>query len=62
MEETPVKQETREVEVMSEDVGGLVKVKVEKQDTMEHAKMPEHPGRDSDSDGDESGEEEGQEQ
>lgn len=28
-----------------------------KDDTVGHAKMPEHPGRDSDSDGEDSGEE-----
>lgn len=57
-EETPMEQETPEGEPKpnAEDTSE----KEEKQDAVGHAKMPEHPGRDSDSDDD--AEESGQKQ
>lgn len=49
-------QEENHMEPNSEDISE----RKEHQDRAEHAKMPEHPGRDSDSDGEDSGEEQEQ--
>lgn len=52
-----MEQETPQGEPNSEpSVENTSEMKVD-QDTADHAKMPEHPGRDSDSDGEDSGEE-----
>lgn len=59
-EETPMEQETPEGEASSEPNSEGTHEKEENQDTVGHAKMPEHPGRDSDSDGEDSGEEQEQ--
>lgn len=56
-EETPMEQENPEGEANSEPKSGETREKDGNQDTVAHAKMPEHPGRDSDSDGEDSGEE-----
>ncbi|XP_041668870.1 RNA helicase aquarius [Cheilinus undulatus] len=56
-EETPMEQEAQEGSKNSEPMSEDSKEEPESQDTEEHAKMPEHPGRDSDSDGEDSGEE-----
>lgn len=49
-EETPMEQETPEANLEPKSGNG-------NQDTVAPTKMPEHPGRDSDSDGEDSGEE-----
>uniref|UniRef100_A0A8C9Z3V0 RNA helicase aquarius n=1 Tax=Sander lucioperca TaxID=283035 RepID=A0A8C9Z3V0_SANLU len=59
-EETPMEQDTPEGEATSEPNSEDTSEKEENQDTVGHAKMPEHPGRDSDSDGEDSGEEQKQ--
>lgn len=59
-EETPMEQDNPEGEASSEPNSEDTSKKGENQDTADHAKMPEHPGRDSDSDGEDSGEEQGQ--
>uniref|UniRef100_A0A4W6EM52 RNA helicase aquarius n=1 Tax=Lates calcarifer TaxID=8187 RepID=A0A4W6EM52_LATCA len=56
-EETPMEQENPEGEASSEPNTEDTSEKEENQDTAGHDKMPEHPGRDSDSDGEDSGEE-----
>uniref|UniRef100_A0A8D3DPT1 RNA helicase aquarius n=1 Tax=Scophthalmus maximus TaxID=52904 RepID=A0A8D3DPT1_SCOMX len=56
-EETPMEQETPEGEASSEPNSEDTSEKEENPDAVGHAKMPEHPGRDSDSDGENSGEE-----
>lgn len=56
-EETPMEQENPEGEISSVPSTEDTSEKEENQDTVGHAKMPEHPGRDSDSDGEDSGEE-----
>lgn len=45
-----MEQEAPEGETNSEAKSEDPDVKTQSQDTEEHAKMPEHPGRDSDSD------------
>lgn len=54
-EETPMEQETPEGEANSEPNAEDTSEMKENQDTADHAKMPQHPGRDSDSDGEDSG-------
>ncbi|TMS21649.1 RNA helicase aquarius [Larimichthys crocea] len=54
-EETPMEQETPEAEAKPEPNSEDTSEKKENEDTADHAKMPEHPGRDSDSDGEDSG-------
>lgn len=58
--ETPMEQETPEAEASSEPNSEENSEKMENQDTSGRAKMPEHPGRDSDSDGEDSGDEQEQ--
>nr|XP_020469667.1 intron-binding protein aquarius [Monopterus albus] len=53
-EETPMEQENPGGEGSSE---ATLDSTSEKEETVDHSKMPEHPGRDSDSDGEDSGEE-----
>lgn len=50
-EETPMEQEPPKGEQSSEDTSEKNKTE---EDAAEHTKMPEHPGRDSDSDGEDS--------
>lgn len=57
-EETPMEQDTEEVKASLEPRSEDTSVKTENQNPEDHTKMPQHPGRDSDSDGEESGEEE----
>ncbi|XP_045899068.1 RNA helicase aquarius-like isoform X1 [Micropterus dolomieu] len=59
-EETPMEQENPEGEASLEPNSEDTSEKKENQDTVDHAKMPEHPGRDSDSDGEDSGKEQEQ--
>lgn len=55
-EETPMEQENPEGAPNPEPNSADPSESQEKQDTEEHSKMPEHPGRDSDSEGEDSGE------
>lgn len=48
-EETPMEQETPEGEASTEPTSEDTSEEKESPDKAEHAKMPEHPGRDSDS-------------
>lgn len=59
-EETPMEQETPEGEANSEPNSEDRSEMKETQDTADHAKMPKHPGRDSDSEGEDSGREQEQ--
>lgn len=59
-EETPMEQETTEGEANSEPNSKDRSEIKENQDTADHTKMPEHPGRDSDSEGEDVGEEQEQ--
>lgn len=59
-EETPMEQDNPEGEANSEPKSEDTSNKGENQDAADHAKMPEHPGRDSDSEGEDSGEEQEQ--
>lgn len=54
-EETPMEQETPEGEASAEPTSEDTGEEKGSPDEAEHAKMPEHPGRDSDSDGEDSG-------
>uniref|UniRef100_A0A665WP71 RNA helicase aquarius n=1 Tax=Echeneis naucrates TaxID=173247 RepID=A0A665WP71_ECHNA len=59
-EETSMEQENTEGEESSEPSSKDTSAKEENQDKVGHAKMPEHPGRDSDSDGEDSGDDQEQ--
>lgn len=59
-EETPMEQENPEGETSSVPNLEDTSEKEEIDDTVDHSKMPEHPGRDSDSEGEDSGEEQEQ--
>lgn len=54
-EETPMEQDNPDGGANSEPNSGDTRESEGKQDTVGHEKMPEHPGRDSDSEGENSG-------
>ncbi|XP_068616124.1 RNA helicase aquarius-like, partial [Brachionichthys hirsutus] len=54
-EETPMEQDAPEGETISEPNSEEAGEMKDDEKTSDHAKMPEHPGRDSDSDGDDKG-------